>query len=75
MSQPIRPLEQLPPLEFPISAENWRKYHPTVEEYLFMVDEHFRRKGFDPMQVVFDLSTRPQTVEDDEWDFEKYEYF
>lgn len=70
----IRPLDQLPPLEFPISQANWKIFRPTVAEYSFMVDEYHRRKGIDPVQAVnfLDLSDHDEASE--EWDFEKYEY-
>jgi len=70
-SETIRPLDQLPPLEFPISTENWAKYHPTVAEYELMVDEYHRITGTDPIQAL--LPNGPLAPWD--WEDDKYEYF
>lgn len=45
---PCRQLKDLPPLEFPISQENWAKYLPTPAEYELMVEAFERINGIDP---------------------------
>ncbi len=40
-----RPLDQLPPLDFPIPTEVFAQFKPTVQEYTMMVDEYFQKNN------------------------------
>lgn len=66
-----RSLDQLPPLQFPLSPEVWAKYKPSVEEYKLMVEHYWAQRGVDIRQAIATLPPKqvplPCDEKESEW--------
>lgn len=71
----VRPLSELPPLQFPIPSDVWEKFKPSYEEYHSMITAFFKQENF----TEFSQFDQPDQESESkpEWDYNdnNFEYF